>query len=53
MDYGTPHPKEGPTPPITDDSYHKTICASGAMAAGIVSRYKIGLRLAPYRMPYT
>jgi len=36
-------------PPVTDDSYHKSICPSGAMAVGIVSRYKTGLRLAPDR----
>ena len=44
-------PKEGPTSPVTDDSYHKSICPR-AMAAGTVSRYKTGLRLAKNRIPY-
>ena len=39
----------GPTPSITDDSYHKPICPSGA--AGIVSRDKTGLRR-PQPPPY-
>ena len=41
-------PKEGPTPPISDDYYTKSICLSGAMAAGTASRYKTGLRLAKH-----
>ena len=45
-------PKEGPTSSVTDDSYHKSICPR-AMAAGTVSRYKTGLRLAKHRIPYT
>ena len=44
-------PKEGPTSPVTDVSYHKSICPR-AMAAGTVSRYKTGLRLAKHRIPY-
>ena len=46
-----PPPKEGPTSSVTDDSYHKSICPR-AMAAGTVSRYKTGLRLAKHRIPY-
>ena len=43
-------PKEGNTHPIPDDYYIKSICPSGGrMAAGIVSRYKTGLRLDTYR----
>ena len=45
-------PKEGPTFPVTDVTYHKSICLR-AMAAGTVSRYKTGLRLAKHRIPYT
>ena len=41
-----PTRKEGPTPPISDDYYTKSICLSEAMAAGTASRYKTGLRLA-------
>ena len=31
--------------PVTDDYHIKSICLPGAMAAGIASRYKTGLRL--------
>ena len=41
-------PKEGPTPPVPDDYYTKSIWPSGAMAAGTASRYKTGLRLAKH-----
>ena len=37
--------KEGPTHTLTDDYYTKPIALPGAMAAGIASRYKTGLRL--------
>ena len=40
--------KDGPTPDITDDYYIKSICPSGAMAAGTASRYKTGPRLATH-----
>ena len=45
--------KDGPTPDITDDYYIKSICPSGAMAAGTASRYKTGPRLATHSKQLT
>ena len=40
-------PKEGPTLPLSDDVYTKSICPSGGHGRGwgIASRYKTGVRL--------
>ena len=43
--------RKGRHPPIhpsSDDYYTKSICLSGAMAAGTASRYKTGPRLAKH-----
>ena len=49
------HPKEGPTPPLTDDYYIKSIYlayiwpSGGRMAGHRPSRYKTGTRLVTHR----